>query len=165
MPTYLTINESMRTVMARITRQGELHQQNFPLTQFKSWEKAERAAKRWVKELLPTLPVAHSTKGKLTPRNSSGVVGVRLANATRKRNERTYPDWRWVAFWPGCPQPGGVGWSVKGYGDRDAFLSACIARELETLDREVVAAELKKRGAAAKDVRAWLRAKKQAAPL
>lgn len=164
MPSYLTKNEPMRTVMARISRQGVLHQKNFPLTQYKTWEKAERAARKWVKEILPTLPAADSTRGKITARNSSGVVGVRLANATRARNDRVYPDWRWVAFWPGCEQTGGIGFSVKSYGDREAFLSACLARHMETLDRDAIAAELKRLKGSA-ELRAWMRAKKQSATL
>jgi AP2 domain len=164
MASYLTKNEPMRTVMARISRQGVLHQKNFPLTQYKTWEKAERAGKKWVKETLPTLPQADSTRGKLTARNSSGVVGVRLANATRTRNERVYPDWRWVAYWAGCEQSGGIGFSVKSYGDREAFLSACLARELESLDRDAIAAELKRRKGSP-ELRAMVRAKKQSAPV
>ena len=160
MPSYLTINEPMKTVMARISRQGVLHQKNFPLTEHKSWERATRSAKRWVKELLPMLPPAHSTLGKVTQRNSSGVVGVRLANATRERNARIYPDHRWVAFWPGCEQAGGIGWSVKSYGDNQAFLCACIARELRSLDRVLIESTYNKTRAS-KEARAWLRAKKQ----
>ncbi len=163
MPTYLTINEPMKCVMARISRQGTVHQQNFALSKYETWEKAERAGKRWVKAKLAELPPPDSTKGKLTHRNASGVVGVRLANATRSRNERTYPDWRWVAFWPGCPNSGGVGWSVKSYGDELAFASACMARKLESVDREEIAKAVK-RAQGTKAFAKLVAQKKQKAP-
>jgi hypothetical protein len=84
------------------------------------------AAKAWVEATLPKLPERIARKDLRTTRNTSGVVGVRLANATRSRNGHEYPDWRWVAFWPGCAQTSGIGWSVKKYGDSRAFVSACI---------------------------------------
>ena len=56
-------------------------------------------------------------------RNTSGVVGVRLVHAVRRREDKTYPDWRWIAFWPGCPNSGGIGWSVNKYGDERAFVA------------------------------------------
>ena len=132
---YLTINRAENCVMARITRQRVRHQANFTLRQYGSWRKATTAAKAWVDATLPTLPARIPRKDLKTTRNTSGVVGVRLANATRERNGNVYPDWRWVAFWPGCAQASGIGWSVKKYGDGLAFVSACLARRLELLDR------------------------------
>ena len=139
---YLTINQTEKCVMARITRQRVRHQANFTLRQYGSWRKASAAAKAWVEATLPTLPERIARKNLKTARNSSGVVGVRLANATRERNGHVYPDWRWVAFWPGCAQASGIGWSVNKYGDGRAFASACLARQLESLDREAVDARI-----------------------
>jgi hypothetical protein len=70
-----------------------------------------------------------------------GVVGVRLVHAVRRREEKEYPDWRWIAFWPGCPNAGGIGWSVNKYGDERAFVNACLARKLESIDRDAIDAE------------------------
>ena len=139
---YLTRNETEKCVMARIVRQRQLHQRNFTLRQFGTWPKAEAAAKKWVKAKLAELPPPIPLKNRMTSRNTSGVVGVRLVYSVRRRGEKEYGDWRWIAAWPGCPNSGGVGWSVARYGDEVAFVSACLARKLESVDRERVAAEL-----------------------
>ncbi|HSD36212.1 MAG TPA: hypothetical protein VLC92_01820 [Rhodocyclaceae bacterium] len=135
MPLYLTQNVQEKCVMARINRQKVRYQANFTLAQYGTWDKANRAARKWVKEILPTLPEAMSSKDRKTSRNTSGIVGVRLANATRTKDGRTYPDWRWVAFWTDCPQSGGIGWSVNKYGDEGAFVCACLARKSESIAR------------------------------
>jgi hypothetical protein len=135
MPLYLTQNVQEKCVMARINRQKVRYQANFTLAQYGTWDKANRAARKWVKEILPTLPEAMSSKDRKTSRNTSGMVGVRLANATRTKDGRTYPDWRWVAFWTDCPQSGGIGWSVNKYGDEGAFVCACLARKSESIER------------------------------
>jgi hypothetical protein len=138
MPLYLTQNQQEKCVMARINRQKQRYQANFTLLQYGTWEKANRAARKWVKETLPTLPEPMSSKDRKTSRNTSGIVGVRLANATSKKGGHEYPDWRWVAFWTGCPQSGGIGWSVKKYGDERAFVSAYLARKSESIDRDSI---------------------------
>ncbi|CAN5342510.1 hypothetical protein BH11PSE9_BH11PSE9_31190 [soil metagenome] len=138
---HLTRNEPAKCVMARISRLKQVTQQNFGLKEYGTWRKAEKAAREWVKVKLLELPDPVTMKDRKTSRNTSGVVGVRLANATRKRNGKEYPDWRWVAIWPGCPKSGGVGWSVNKYGDERAFMSAYVARKLESGDREQVEAE------------------------
>ena len=135
MPQYLTQNEQEKCVMARINRQKTRYQANFTLRQYGTWERANRAARKWVKEMLPTLPEPMSSKDRKTSRNTSGIVGVRLANATRTKGEHTYPDWRWVAFWTDCPQSGGIGWSVNKYGDECAFVCAYLARKAESIER------------------------------
>lgn len=160
---YLTINKTEKCVMARITRQRVLHQANFTLRQYGSWRKAQAAAKIWVERSLHELPDPIARKNLMTSRNTSGVVGVRLANATRTRDGRIYPDWRWVAFWPNCAQPSGIGWSVNKYGDNRAFVSACTARRRESIDRAKIDAEVDRlRGSA--EYRALLRRKKLRAP-
>lgn len=138
---HVTRNLPSNCVRAQIRRQGETHTQYFTLAKYGEWEKAEAAARRWVKKRLAELPPPTSSKDRLTKRNTSGVVGVRLADATRRKNGKEYPDWRWVAFWDNCPQAGGIGWSVKKYGDRRAFVMACLARHFETVDRERLDAE------------------------
>ena len=138
---HLTRNETEKCVMARIVRQKKLHQKNFTLRQFGSWTKAEAAARKWVKATLVDLPPPIGMKNRMTARNTSGVVGVRLVHAVRRRAEKEYPDWRWIAFWPGCPNAGGIGWSVNKYGDERAFVNACLARKLETIDRAAIDAE------------------------
>jgi len=141
---YLTRNDTEKCVMARIVRQKQLHQQNFTLRQFGSWRRAEAAAQAWVDATLPTLPPPIPAKNRMTSRNSSGVVGVRLVWSVRRRGERAYGDWRWIAHWPGCEQAGGIGFSVNRHGDEAAFVLACLARKLETCEREAIDAELRR---------------------
>ena len=138
MPVHLTRNEVEKCIMGRITRNKDLHQANFTLKQFGTYERAEAAGRKWVKAKLAELPDQLPVKDRMTKRNSSGVVGVRLANATRTKNGNVYPDWRWVAFWSSCPNSGGIGWSVKKYGDDRAFACAYIARKAESIDREEI---------------------------
>jgi hypothetical protein len=139
---YLTRNETEKCVMARIVRQRQLHQQNFTLRQYGTWTKAEAAARKWVRAKLLELPPPIPMKNRMTRRNTSGVVGVRLVHSVRRRGEKEYGDWRWIAFWPGCENAGGVGFSVNKYGDETAYVMACLARKLETVDRDAITREL-----------------------
>jgi hypothetical protein len=138
---FLTRNEKAKCVMARIRRRNQLYQENFTLTQYGSWEKAEAAARKWVKATLPELPDTIPVKGRMSSRNTSGIVGVRLAESIRLKNGNEYRHWRWIAFWPECPFPGGIGWSVDKYGENEAFLYAAISRKLETVDRDRISVE------------------------
>lgn len=138
---YLTKNKQEKCVMARIRRRHKTYQKNFTLNEYGTWEKAGVAAKKWVDKLLPTLPAPIPIKGRMTKRNTSGVVGVRLIESIRKKNGKEYCDWRWIAFWPECPLTGGIGWSVNKYGDVQAFVRAVLARRLETIDRERIERE------------------------
>ena len=160
---HLTINEPMQCVMARIVRQHQRHQQNFLISEYRTWERATAAARKWVKAKLAELPDPVERAGRKTARNTSGVVGVRLADATRRKDGKVYPDWRWVAFWTGCPKSGGLGWSVNKYGDAQAFVSAYVARSMELVDRAAVDAEVK-RLKGSPEYRAIVRMKKLSPP-
>jgi hypothetical protein len=160
---HVTINKPMQCVMARIVRQRQRYQKNFLISEYRTWERATAAARKWVKAQLAELPDRVERVGQKTARNTSGVVGVRLADATRRKDDKIYPDWRWVAFWTGCPKSGGLGWSVNKYGDAQAFVSAYLARALELVDRDAVDAEVK-RLKGSPEYRAILRQKKLSPP-
>ena len=160
---HLTVNEPMQCVMARIVRQHQRHQKNFLLSEYRTWPRATAAAKQWVEATLAELPEPIERAGRKTARNSSGVVGVRLADATRRKDGKVYADWRWVAFWTGCPKSGGLGWSVNKFGDTHAFVCAYLARALELVDRDAVEAEAKRLKGTA-DYRAIVRQKKLSPP-
>jgi len=138
---HLTRNTQEKCIMARIRRQHKLYQKNFTLKQYRTWKAAGVAAEKWVKKILPTLPKALPIKDRMTKRNTSGVVGVRLTESVRTKNGRDYCDWRWIAFWTGCPFSGGIGWSVNKYGDERAFVCAFLARKLESIDRSHIERE------------------------
>ena len=131
----ITRNVASRCVSARVTRAGQLHAKNFGLVEYKTWTVAEKAARAWLRRIKPSLPDAIPEKGRMTTRNSSGVVGVQLKHSVRRGSEH----YAWQAFWPG--KPGGVCWGIAKYGNGRAFVCAAIARKLETADRDVVEQE------------------------
>ena len=136
MPLHHTRNQRDSYVLARIRRSGDSHEERFALKEHKTWEKAEAAARKWIKAKLPELPAPLRVKDRKTKRNRSGVVGVKLKDSTRRKNGNVYPDWRWIASWPGCTRAEGIGWSVNKYGDERAFITACLARRLESEKRQ-----------------------------
>ena len=123
-----------------------MHQKNFTLKQYGTWNKAEIAAKKWRRAQLKVLPeIVMNSKNRMTSRNQSGKVGVHLARSfRRKRKGRDYEYWRWIARWPGCPYTGGIGWSILSLGDDDAFALAFLSREMETISRPKVLGELER---------------------
>jgi hypothetical protein len=148
---YLTKKEKERCVMARIQRQGKSYQANFTLKQHGNWKAAMTAAGSWVNNLARNLPPRLTSRGGMTSRNKSGVVGVHLhRQVVSKRIGRKIKKYRyrsWVARWPGCEFRGGVKGSVSQFGKDDAFVLALLSRRMETEDRSRVLDALK----AAKD--------------
>lgn len=138
MTSHLTRNQTERCVMARVQRGGRRRQQNFSVKQYGSWESAEAAASAWMEPLLANLPPVPSSKNRMTKRNHSGVVGVHFTPGKRTLPSGTaaeYPSY--IARWPGCK--GGVSFMLNTYnGEDNAFIHACVCRELETRDRSTV---------------------------
>ena len=140
---HLTVNRESRCVMARIRRQGKMYQANFTLREYGNWTAAKQAAAKWVSGLLKNLPARTFSKGQMTSRNASGVVGVyRHRQTHRKKNGRRSIYHSWIARWPGCKYRGGVKWTVQQFGEEDAFVLAALSRKLETTDRDRVQVEL-----------------------
>ncbi len=135
-----TRNKQSRSVLARIMRGGQRYQANFTLTKYRTWKAAEAAAQKWLRRKLKELPERKlPEKGMQTKRNSSGIVGVRLA-VKRKHSEydKKYEYWYWIANWPGCPYSGGVSWPVNKHGDDGAFVLAVLTRKHESTDRDAM---------------------------
>lgn len=124
--------------MARVQRGRKRLQENFSLKKYGSWETAEAAGQAWVDALLPTLPPVITSKGLMTKRNHSGFVGVHFTSGKRTLRSGTVAEYpTYIARWPGCK--GGVSFMFSTYnGEDEAFLHACLCRELETKDRAVV---------------------------
>lgn len=139
---YLTKNTKEKCIMARVMRHKKMHQENFSLKVYGTWPKATRAAKRWLKKILPTLPPKLVSKDRMTCRNHSGVVGInRSPGIVRKPNGNVYECPRWIAGWPGCKYRGGLSWSVKQFEEEGAFVLAVISRRRETINRETILTE------------------------
>ena len=142
---YLTRNNAENCYMVRIMRQGKMYQKNFSKKKHGGWGKAKAAAAEWRDEQLKVLPPKMmNAEGRMSSRNTSGVVGVTLSCATFEAQSGTREYWSWKSKWPGCKFAGGIGWSIKKYGQDDAFALAVLSRELRTVDRDVVIKKLKK---------------------
>ncbi len=153
----ITRNIASRCVTVRVTRAGQLHARNFGLAEFRTWTAAEKAASAWLEKLKPKLPAPTPVKGRMTQRNSSGIVGVQLKHSKR----RGHDHYAWQACWPG--KPGGICWGITKYGNERAFACAAIARKLETIDRRVIEKKyLRLKGTPA--LRAILRRRKLSPP-
>lgn len=124
--------------MARVQRGRKRLQQNFSLKKYGSWEAAEAEGQAWVDALLPTLPPLDTSKGRMTKRNHSGFVGVHFTDGKRTLRSGTVAEYpNYVARWPGSGA--GMSFMLSTYnGEDEAFLHACLCRELETKDRAVV---------------------------
>lgn len=133
-----TKNKVSKCVMARLMRQGKSIQKNFTLREYKTWAKAQAAADKWVDQMRKELPPPSDPRGRMSKRNTSGVVGIwpRMTTYGSGKNMKYYC--RWYARWPECPLRGGVSFSVDMYGDDEAFAMAYLARENQTIDREWV---------------------------
>lgn len=133
---HTTRNKASRCVTARIMRQGEKHAKNFTLREYRTWKAAETAAQKWVREMLQVLPPPSQREGRMSVRNSSGVVGVWPSIDRRKSGREVLEYCRWGARWPNCPNRGGIRFSVAIYGDDDAFVLACLAVQNKSVDRD-----------------------------
>lgn len=132
----VTRNVSEHYVRAKVMRHRTLYQEYFTLKEHRTWERAEAAAKVWVKNRIASLPPPMKREGMMTKKNTSGVVGVyRSPGRVKKPNGKVYYCPRWVARWPSCPFNGGLSWSVKQFDEDGAFVLAVIGLQLKTIDR------------------------------
>jgi len=113
--------------------------------------------------VLPTLPAIVTNKNVLTPRNHSGVVGVHFTPGTRTLPSGTVADYpQYVARWPGSGA--GLSFMLATYNGQDnAFVHACLCRQLETKDRATVEEAVRTLSPA--DRAAWLARKHPAHPV
>jgi len=133
--------------MARIMRNCEMHQKNFALNRFESWEAAEAEGRKWIRKQKKILPPSRmNEEGRMTKRNRSGVVGVYIAKTVRKKpSGKVYEYWKWIARWPNCPVKGGVTWTInEETPDDDAFALAFISREMRSVDKDEIRGRLSK---------------------
>jgi len=139
LPFGLVHNKTEKCFLFRRTK-GNISQY-FSYRKGRSFEEIKAEAIAYANEMNERLgpPPPTSPKGRMSVKNRTGVVGVELA--PQKVKGHVY--FVWVARWPG--HRSGTGFSVNQHGEDKAFLLACISRELESKDRELVAAEYVKR--------------------
>jgi hypothetical protein len=128
--------------MMRIQRQKVLTQEYFSDSVYGSRNKARIAAEERYQELAKKLPPVVRA-GSKSVRNTSGKVGVRLSVA-KGRFEDSKDMESYVAFW----RVDGVDYTIQfaclKYGKRAAFKRASIARDRQTVDRDVIEKEFKR---------------------
>lgn len=113
----------------------------------KSREAAEKQYEEWAKEM----PAAATSHGKLSVRNTTGVVGVHFARDTDSRFPNCQYD-SYIASWLSDEgKRTKLGFSCNRYGD-DAFALACLAREKKLTDRDKVMALLDKQRKSGKPI-------------
>lgn len=122
--------------MVRISRSGNQYNQFFSDKKHKGKRKALDAARKQLRKLKRDLPPPQTTKGVKTARNQSGIVGVHLAVCESIYGEE-YSSY--CASWK-VPQGARkkLSFSFKKYGKQAAWKLACLARELESTNREKI---------------------------
>ena len=88
-------------------------------------------------------PVPHySPEGRMSSRNSSGIVRVNPKRSRAWRNGLFYYSWN--TKWKGCPQHGGVSWPCIKHTDDGAYVLAALTLEMRTINRDRVIEEFEK---------------------
>ncbi|MCK7594747.1 AP2/ERF family transcription factor [Pseudomarimonas salicorniae] len=147
--------------LMRIRRGDTFIQEFFSDAAYGGKRASQRAARDRYSELAATLPPPKTSEGAMSVRNSSGVVGVRLAReGTDAAGE---PRESYVASWRENGRDRTVRFSCSAFGKRKAFQLACLARELRTTDREVLMAKLAENRKAGKSAAGKKAAPKKAA--
>lgn len=102
--------------------------------------KAVGYARKMNEALGPIPPL--SPEGRMSSRNSSGIVRVNPKRTRALRNGLFY--YSWSTRWKGCPQSGGVSWPCLTYSDDGAYVLAALTLELRTTSRQRVIEEFEK---------------------
>ncbi|MFK7768242.1 MAG: pathogenesis-related transcriptional factor and ERF protein [Mariniblastus sp.] len=122
--------------MMRISREGNHINKFFSDKKYKGKRKALTAAREKYQELKSSLPEPKTTKGIKTSRNNSGMVGVHLAICESIYGEEYHS---YCASWKTAEgQRSKLSFSFKKYGKKKAWGMACLARKLESTDREKI---------------------------
>ncbi|MDD5139706.1 MAG: hypothetical protein PHY43_05525 [Verrucomicrobiales bacterium] len=82
-------------------------------------------------------PIPHlSPEGRMSSRNTSGIVRVNPRRTRAPRNGLFYYSWN--TKWKGCTQRGGVSWPCLAHTDDGAYVLAALTLELRTINRDRV---------------------------
>ena len=126
--------------LMRIRRGGTFVQEFFSDAAHGGKRKSQLAAQKRYAELSESLPAPSTSEGTMSVRNSSGVVGVRLAR--EGTNAAGEPRESYVASWREGGQDKTVRFSCSLFGKRKAFQLACLARDKRSTDRDALLQEL-----------------------
>lgn len=150
--------------LVRLSRNGERINKYFSDSVNGGKKKALTLAKKTYQELFNQYgPVEYSTKGKMSSRNSTGVVGVHLAYSQDNR----YPGCEYYAYCASWVDEDGrrmkASFAFTKYGEDAAFDLAVLARELENNDRDAVVAKYARTAKGKRTLNAAKNAAKKAA--
>lgn len=123
----------------RIARQGQHHRKFFSYKRHGGKAKALKAAQEYYNAQRSVLPPKHpGTKNIKTKRNRTGKVGVHRA----ERRDTRWPNSLTSAYIAGWLDSSGnhvhVSFATLKYGERGARRRACIARDKELRDRDLI---------------------------
>lgn len=127
--------------LVRMSRNGHRVNKYFSDSMHGGKKKALALAKQTYQELLDELgPAKNATKGRLTNRNTTGVVGVHLAYS----NDSRYPGCEYYAYCASWVTEDRkrekVSFAFNKYGEEQAFDLAVLARQKENNSRDEVVA-------------------------
>jgi hypothetical protein len=130
--------------LMRIRRGDTFHQQFFSDAAYGGKRAAQREARARYQQLAAELPAPGSSANRLSTRNSSGTVGVRLAHSVDARGAGHAYD-SYVAFWREDGRDLTMRFACSKYGERKALALAALARETRVRDRDWLETELERR--------------------
>ena len=137
------VEKSTAGWMMRIQRQKVLTQEYFSDGIYGSKNKARIAAEARYQELVKKLPPPTPVGASKSVRNTSGKVGVRLSvNKGRYENSNALSSY--VAFWREDGVDCTIQFGCLKYGKRGAFKRASIARDKQSVDRDLIEKEFKR---------------------
>lgn len=130
--------------MVRLTRAGKKQQEFFNDKAYGGKTKSLAAAKKRYNEWLEAAPPIQTSKNLKSSRNSSGKVGVHMVRNVDARWKNA-ESFGYCAMWTdeeGKRKKVSFAWNT--YGKKKSWQLACLARDLETTDREALLKKLEK---------------------
>lgn len=130
--------------MVRLTRSGNRQQEFFNDKTYGGKNKSLAAAKARYAEWLSSAPPVQTSKNVKSARNTSGKVGVHTVRNVDPRWKNA-ESFAYCAMWTdanGSRKKVSFAWNT--YGKRKAWQLACLARELESTDREALLDKVEK---------------------
>lgn len=130
--------------MVRLTRAGERQQEFFNDASYGGKAKALAAAKVRYAEWVDAAPPIQTSKNIKSSRNASGKVGVHTVRNVDSRWKNA-ESFGYCAMWTdenGKRKKVSFAWNT--YGKKKAWELACLARDLETTDRESLIEQVEK---------------------
>jgi hypothetical protein len=130
--------------MVRLTRGGERQQEFFNDRSYGGKAKALAAAKKRYAEWVDVAPPIQTTKNIKSVRNSSGKVGVHLVRNVDPRWKNA-ESFAYCAMWTdekGKRKKVSFAWNT--YGKKKSWELACLARDLESTDRDALIEQVEK---------------------